>query len=120
MKRKIRKAKRCARCQNRKQSLVAGLINDVWFVIRGIIKLVSWPVHAFSHLLARECKKHPELKVLHNHAFVSVLTGFMLLLIAFSLEHAFKHVFWTCSIETMKAAGVCPIWETISAKLVRV
>lgn len=132
MKRK-RHAKRLVRSRKQKRnSLVGfvftGLFNDlgrvlkvifkvIGLVFHAIIKIVGWPVHAISHLIHREVKQYPHLAFLQNRRVISVALGLVLLAVSFAVEHISQHFLWGCSIETMRAAGVCPVWEAIAGTI---
>lgn len=102
---------------------VIGLVTALLNVLGFAIKIVGWPVmrfcSAFHRYLNREMKVHPQLRFLTSHAFVCVVCGLIILTITFLLEHLSTHTLWGVAIETGRAAGVCPLWETISARLVR-
>jgi hypothetical protein len=115
-KRKIAKRKVVKSTQSKSliRFVVVGLVHDLLSAFKALIKVFSWPINSLSHVIHVEAKKHPSLKVLHSRAFISFCMGFTVLAISFSVEHLFKHVLWDCSIETMRAAGVCPIWDIVS------
>jgi hypothetical protein len=100
--------------------VLLGLFHDILRAVSLATKTIAWPVHTFSHWVAKESRRHPGLKVLHSHSFVCVSMGFVLLAVSFAIEHFSEHFLWSCSIETMRAAGVCPIWEVIAVRLVKV
>lgn len=128
-KRKIVRRQR-RKVKSHRHSLVLGLVHDVTFVlgliIRGVFKLLSvlvtvlgWPIRKFSHVAARtiktQVKVHPQLHFLETHTFWSVGAGSVLLILSFAAENLSHHFLWGCTLETARAAGVCPIWETIAS-----
>lgn len=95
--------------------IVIGLVHDTTFVLVSTIKIISWPVHALSRLLAREAKKHTELRFLRTHTFWAVTIGGVVLFFSFALQNVFHHPAWETTLETARAGGVCPIWDAISS-----
>jgi hypothetical protein len=118
MKRKKRKIapKRACGCGKR-QSLVIGLCNDLWLVVQMTMRVGSWPCRATATLVHSQLRKHPSFRFKHAHAVLCMSMGFALLGITFMVENAFHHAAWSMTVETMRAAGVCPIWETIAAMM---
>lgn len=122
-----KKLKAAYRKRTRKQDTflfqVIGLITALLNVLGFTLKIVGWPVlrlcSAVHRWLNREMKVHAQLRFLTSHATVCVVCGLVILAITFALEHLFSHPMWGVAIETGRAAGVCPLWETISARLVR-
>lgn len=116
---KLKKKIRDRRRTRVRHSMVLGLIDDVLFLIGLVAKIGGWPVKAFSKAFSKACRTYPELKVFHNHATVSVITGLGLLVVSFTIADLYHHALWAATIETARAAGVCPIWEIISTRFVR-
>ena len=117
MKRKHRKAKR-TNAWYTKHSLVIGLISDILRLIRVLIIIVGLPVRLMSMGIAKAAKKYPRLRWFHSHEFVTVCAGFTILVIAFAIQRFFhpEHVVAESTLETMKAAGVCPMWSVIESR----
>jgi ABC-type dipeptide/oligopeptide/nickel transport system permease component len=111
----VRKSARCAACKfARRPSFVLGVLADLWFALCAIAKVGAFPVRTIAHAIHRLMRKHPALRFKHAHVALCVLIGFTLVLVSFVLEKAFNHVLWTCTLETLRAAGVCPIWDAVS------
>lgn len=119
---KIKKRVRARRAQKsiQRHSLVLGLIGDALVLISIITRIIGWPVHAFATIVNKLCRHYPELRVLHNHLFVSVISGAIVVVTSFLVADWFHHAVWSATIETARAAGVCPIWAVIESKFVRV
>lgn len=119
LKRKIRGARR-ARSFNAKQSfclfVITGLLHDILWIINSVIHVIAWPIHALAAMLAREAKRYPSLRLIHKHAhaYFAVFIGLAVVILSFLGEGMFHHAVWSASLETARAAGVCPIWDLIS------
>jgi hypothetical protein len=126
----VRRRARHVRKTTRRHSLVLGLVHDLSFVLGLIItavftvltfavKIIGYPVRKFAHGMARVIKTqvrvHPQLHFLETHTFWSVSAGMVLLVVSFAAENLSHHFLWGCTVETARAAGVCPIWETIAS-----
>lgn len=129
-KRKIVRRQVRRKVKTHRHSLVLGLVHDIsfvlGFVVRGFFKLLSvlvtvlgWPIRKFAHFAVRtiktQVKVHPQLHFLETHTFWSVGAGSVLLIVSFAAENLVHHFLWQCTLETARAAGVCPIWETIAS-----
>jgi hypothetical protein len=117
MKRKLKPRKKV---QNRftKHSLVLGLLSDLHTLIKLVMAIISWPVKTIAHGVHTVLKPHlRHIKHNHAHAAICVALGVTVLGVSFVAEHMFQHVAWNVTIETMRAAGVCPIWETLATLL---
>jgi len=108
-------AQKCADCRYNKHSLVLGLLDDLWVVLRTLIKLLAWPCKALAGMIHAEMKKYPALRFRHSHAVLCVFFGLAVLALSFAVEAYFVHPAWKVPVETMRAAGVCPIWESLAA-----
>ena len=119
MKRKAKqvrnKLKACRECRFNQHSLVLGLIHDVLVLIRGIIAIVAWPCRAGATAIHAELRKHPAFRFKHAHSVICITMGLGVLALSFVVEHCVKHPASGIAVETLRAAGVCPVWETISA-----
>jgi len=113
------KARKVKQAPITRHSAILGLVSDLLFLVGLLIKAIGWPIHALAHVLKDVARKYPRLKFLHSHEVWSVLIGLAVLTVATMLEHYSQHFLWATSIETLRAVGVVPIWEQVSAKLVR-
>ena len=111
-----RKAKRqCKSCKfSRRQSLILGLFSDLWVTCKVLVAIVAWPVRTAAHAIHAETRKHPALRYKHMHSVLCILLGLCVLSLSFWVEHMFKHPASGIAVETLRAAGVCPVWETLS------
>lgn len=113
MKKKHRKKKQA------RPSLVGfvllGAVYDVLRLVSFAIRIVAWPVNKATVYVHRELKKHPTLKVLHNRKVVCVSLGSVLLIVSFAIEAWSEHYAWKGFMEIVRAAGACPIWDSISS-----
>ena len=115
---KSERFKICSKCRFNQQSLILGLIHDLFMLIKVIFSIISWPVHTLSRVVQDQVKKVPQLHVSHVRAIICILIGLAVIGVTYLAEHLFDHSkVWLMSIETARAAGVCPIWETIAATL---
>jgi hypothetical protein len=119
---KIKKRVIARRAQKsiQRHSLVLGLLSDILFTVGLVMKIVNWPVHTFARWVNRESRHYPELRILQSHLFVSVTSGALVLVGSFFVADWFHHAVWSATIETARAAGVCPIWALIETKFVRI
>ena len=118
MKRKpVRRVKKA-----RRHSAILGLLSDLALLFATLYAVISWPVrhgsHAAMRFLRRTLRRHPALRTHQAHHAVSIACGVALLTVSFVIGELYHHPLWSVCTETMKAAGVCPIWEAI-AGLVR-
>jgi hypothetical protein len=107
----------CADCRFNKHSLVLGLIGDLVTLIKGLVSLIAWPVRTLSKVVRRQYKHTAFGRWKHAHSVLCVAFGLALLGLTFTIEALSKHPAWSATIETMRAAGVCPVWETLSRAL---
>jgi hypothetical protein len=113
--RKVCRVKRGKKaCRAYRPSLVLGLLFDLWAVVNTAARMGAWPVRMVAHWIHRELRKHPAFRFRHSHVVLCMAIGFCLVLTSFALEGLFKHVLWNCTLETMRATGVCPIWDAVS------
>lgn len=117
--RKNTRAKNRKHVKYHRPSVVLGFIYDVLFVIHHMVIIIGWPIRAAAHALRKIFRRYPSLRFLHSHEVLSVVLGLSTLALAFALENLSHHYLWSATIETMRAAGVCPVWELIAAKFVR-
>ena len=115
MKRKRRNARPVNSVQN--NSVVLGLLHDIWVLLRLIVSLLSWPAKTLARAIHNSVKHHPALRSKHTHTMLCVGIGLATLLVSFVIEHYSSHPVWSASVETMRAAGVCPIWESLAAAM---
>jgi hypothetical protein len=116
MKRKIRKAVRVAKC-NHRHSFVLGVASDLWLALTLVVALLAWPVKATARGLHAMVKHHPAMRSERAHTVLCVSLGMALLVVSFTVENLFHHPAWSACVETSRAMGVCPIWETVAAAI---
>jgi hypothetical protein len=114
---RIRKkvAKRKAARKVQRHSAVLGLLSDLFFVLRLLIGIISWPVKSMAHVIHSSLRQHPQLRYKHMHSVVCIIIGLGVLTLSFWLETLSHHPLASVSVETLRAAGVCPIWESLAA-----
>lgn len=103
--------------QTQRHSAVLGLLSDLAFLVKLLIATISWPVKALAGLIHSELRKHPQFQYKHMHSALCIIIGLGVLTLSFWLETVSHHPVSQVSVETLRAAGVCPIWETIAAVL---
>jgi hypothetical protein len=119
---KIKKAVKAQTSRKSKQDVFPSLLgfvfrgmwHDIRFAIMAFIHVFGWPVKAVAHLVNHHARKYPQLRVLHSHTTVSCSLGFVFLTTALTIENCYSHVIWHVTVETLKAAGACPIWDAMS------
>lgn len=110
--------------RHNQQSAVLGLVFDLWrigkFVLRAlafVVHILSWPVRSIMPALHNLVKHHPSLRSPHAFRAVSVAIGVSIITVAFSIQPLMEHTLWHVFCETMKAAGVVPVWELVALGL---
>ena len=112
---KLRKSNRVRRRKRTyRPSFILGIMFDLWALVCLVVKIGAWPVRTLSHTIHRELRKYPMLRFRHAHVALCMAIGFLLVLASFALQNLFHHVMWDCTLETVRAAGVCPIWDAVS------
>lgn len=81
------------------------------------VRLVGWPVMAVAHKIHITMKRRNAHPILTSRKTWAIAMGLFVLFISFTIQNLFNHPLWACSIETMRAGGVCPIWESIAIGL---
>jgi len=116
MKRTKRKVVSRRRNNKRAHSLVLGVVHDILWIVKIVCSVISWPVKQVANIIKKQLHRNRTLrKFRYTHEVVCIGLGLAILGVAFALESLSSHPLWGMSIETMRAAGVCPIWETLAA-----
>lgn len=98
-----------------KHSFVLGVMSDGWTLLRWLFALIAWPVRTLATAIHRQIA--PRWRFKHSHAVTCIALGVLVLGVSFTIENLFHHPAWGIPVETMRAAGVCPIWESLSAMM---
>lgn len=111
----LRPQKRARKKITHKHSFVLGVLSDGWTLLRWLCALIAWPIRTLATAIHRQIAPHWRFK--HSHALTCIALGVLVLGVSFAIENLFRHPAWGIPVETMRAAGVCPIWESLSAMM---
>lgn len=91
--------------------------NPIWNLVLAARRLVNWPFHWAAGQIRATFKHWGVPAILHHHKAISVSLGLCVLFVSFFIQNWFNHPVWEASVETMRAAGVCPLWEAIAVAI---
>lgn len=114
-KKHVARARRfCARCRPLSTRFSLTLcIGQALALLSVVVSIVCWPFRKFSAYAKATLKPYPRLHCLYSHSVVCCLGGMIVLAFSFALSEWSNKVLWKCTIETSRALGVCPIYESI-------
>lgn len=119
--RKVKKAinyshkKFCARCAKLTTRFSVGVcFNQGLALLNLVVSGACWPLRKFSARFQKVLKPYPKLHCLYSHSAFCVLVGLSAVFASFALENYSHHYVWNTGCETLRAAGVCPLWESLA------
>lgn len=97
-----------------RQSVLLGVFWDVVAIVKIAFAVLSWPFKLAGNELHKLIKHHPQFKSDTVRLCISAVIGLFVLAVVFAVQNLSHHYLFQFGVETAKAAGVCPIWETIA------